>query len=284
MVSISYFPGCSLHGTAREYRESTEAICDTLGVKLEELDDWNCCGSSSAHFVSDRLALALSARNLEIADRAGKDLITPCAACYQRLKLAENELLTNHGNGTSRRYDGNFRIKHLVDFLWEDIGEKELGNRVKKSINELNPVCYYGCLTVRPPLISRESDPENPCAMDNLLQSLGGKVKDWSYKTDCCGGSLPLTRPDIVDLRVQRILAGALEAEADCIVVACPMCFSNLDNSQARISQETGNKGLIPVFYVSELIGVALGEPSAHRWLNRHQVNPEPLLKKKGLI
>jgi len=285
MINVSYYPGCSLDATAKEYGESTEAICKSLDVKLMELDDWNCCGSSSAHVVSNLLAVALPARNLEIADKAGLDLVVPCAACYQRLKMAEKELLAGKDiEGISRKYNGNFHIKHLADFIWEDVGEKAISSKVKKPLKDLKSVCYYGCLTVRPPKVTDARNPENPQAMDNVMKSLGADVRDWSYKADCCGGSLILTRPDIATKLIQKLLDMAEEAGADCIVTGCPMCFSNLDSRQGSVSKESGKEYKIPVFYFSELMGLAYAAPSAQKWLGRHIIDPSPLLKQKGLI
>ncbi|MFC1965730.1 heterodisulfide reductase-related iron-sulfur binding cluster [Chloroflexota bacterium] len=152
-MKVSYYPGCSLDGTAKEYGESTEAVCKMLGIELKELDDWNCCGSSSAHVVSDSLAVSLPAKNLEIADKVGLDVVVPCAACYQRLKMAEKTLKAGNGDEEIMvpGFRGNYKIRHLVDFLWEDVGEKAISEKIKKSLKGLKPICYYGCLTVRPP-------------------------------------------------------------------------------------------------------------------------------------
>jgi heterodisulfide reductase subunit B len=285
MISVSYYPGCSLDGTAREYNESAEAICKTLGVDLKELDDWSCCGSSSAHATSELLAVALPARNLEIADRAGLDLVVPCAACYQRLKAAEKEMLAGKDiEGITSKYTGNISIKHLADFIWEDVGEKAIGSKVKKPLKGLKAVCYYGCLTTRPPRITDARRPEDPQAMDRVMKVLGADVMGWSYKTDCCGGNLILTRPDIARKLVQKLLDMAEEAGAECIVTGCPMCFSNLDSRQKEISKRIGKEYRTPIFYFSELMGLALGDPSAPKWLRRHMVDPRPLLRQKGLI
>jgi len=278
-MEVSYYPGCSLDGTAREYAESTEAVCEALQITLRELKDWNCCGASSAHATSDTLAIALPARNLQIADEAGMDILVPCAACYQRLKRADKELASGTVvEGVNGKYKGSFEIKYIVDFFWENVGEQALKDKVKKPLAELNVVCYYGCLAVRPPEFTDTKDPENPQAMDNIMKSLGANVKDWSYKTDCCGGSLLLTRPDIAEQLIWKILDMAQEAEADCIVTGCPMCFQSLDSKQA--SRECK----IPILYLSEIIGIAFGDRSAGKWLRRHIVDPRPLLKQKGLI
>jgi len=284
-VNVSYYPGCSLDGTAREYGESTEAVSRMLGVELKELDDWSCCGASSAHVTSDMLALALPARNLLVADTEGMDLVVPCAACYSRLRTAEKELLAGREiEGILNKYQGNFHIKHLVDFFWEDIGEKAILEKAVKTLAGISPVCYYGCLITRPPKVTDVSDPDNPESMDNLMKTLGADVKEWSYKADCCGAGHALTLPAVAWKLIQKLLDMAEEAGADSIVVGCPMCHSNLDSRQKEISQATGKEYNVPIFYFTELMGLAFGDPSAEKWLARHMVDPRPLLKQKGLI
>ena len=284
-MAVSLYPGCSFDGIAREYRESVEAISKTLGVEFRELPDWSCCGASSAHVTNDELAVALAARNLAIADRVGLDLVVPCAACFQRLKVAEKVLLRGEAiEGMPGGYKGSLHIKPLVDFFWEELGEDGLTKRMKRPLTGLNAVCYYGCLTARPPEITDAKNPEDPREMDNLMANLGVNVKNWSYKTDCCGGNLVLTRPDLAMKLTQKLLDMAEEAGADCIVVACPMCHSNLDSKQNEISLESGRQYHVPILYFAELMGIAFGDPSAEKWLGRHLTNPKPLLKTKGLI
>lgn len=284
-MKVSYYPGCSLSGTAKEYGESLKSVSKTLGVELQELSDWTCCGSSSAHVSNDNLAVSLAARNLLIAQDAGMDLVVPCAMCFGRLKFAEKALLKGKPvEGISGKYEGNIQIKPAHEFFWQKVGEKELKQKVKKPLEGLNPLCYYGCLTARPPEITDCPNPENPMDMDYLMKTLGAKVMPWSYKTDCCGGSLILTRPDIAKKLIQKLLDMALESGADCIVAACPMCMMNFDSRQEEIARETGKDYDIPVFFFTELMGLAFGDPSVKKWLHRHEVDAIPLLKQKGLI
>lgn len=284
-MKVSYYPGCSLEGTASEYKESLEAVAKALGIELEELPDWTCCGSSSAHVTSDTLAVSLAARNLVIADKLSQDLIVPCSACYQRLKAAEKALKSGKPlEGIDHSYTGNFRIKHSADLIWEACGEKALSGKVKKPLTGLSPVCYYGCLTTRPPKITDAANPEDPREMDEIIQSLGADVKTWSYKTDCCGGNLVLTHPELAKKLIKNIFNMALEAGADCIVVGCPMCHSNLDTRQKEILQENGKGYGIPIYYFTELMGIAFGVPSAEKCLNKHLTDARSLLKQKGLL
>ncbi|MBI2830858.1 MAG: CoB--CoM heterodisulfide reductase iron-sulfur subunit B family protein [Chloroflexi bacterium] len=284
-INVSYYPGCSLHGTAREYADSTEAISKELGVELKELEGWSCCGASSGHITNDVLAFALPARNVLVADKAGMNMVVPCAACYQRLKVADKELRTGKQiEGIIDGFQGNFKIKHLTDFIWDDVGEKALRAKMVKSLKGLSPVCYYGCLITRPPKVTDVKCPDDPQTIDNILKALGADVKNWSFKTDCCGAGHVLTLPGVAYRLIQKLLDMTEEAGADCIVTGCPMCQSNLDSWQKEISRESGRQYNIPVFYFTELMGLSFGNKSVDKWLSRHTVDPRPLLKQRGLI
>jgi heterodisulfide reductase subunit B len=143
-------------------------------------------------------------------------------------------------------------------------------------------VCYYGCLAARPPKITDKEAYENPRNMEALLETLGAEPLDWSYKTDCCGAGLAVSRPDIIDTLVQRLYDRALAAGAQCLVVSCQMCQANLDLPQKRIAKKTGQDYSLPVLYFTELMGLALGHPDVEKWLAQHLVDPRPLLKTIG--
>ncbi len=283
-MKVSYYPGCSLHGTALEYEASTQAVCRMLGIELKELSDWNCCGASSAHSTNEALAIALSARNLAMAEKEALDLVVPCAACFQRFKVAEKHIREEKDPTVDTPYQGKVPIKHLLDFLCEEEALKTLREKMKKSLQGLKAVCYYGCLTVRPPRVTDAIDCENPQAMDNLMTLLGAESYPWSYKTDCCGGSLMLSRTDIVVRLTGKLLQMAKEAGANCVVTACPLCQANLDTRQAEISKTLGDKVKLPIFYFTELMGLALGSDEAGKWVKKHIVDPGDLLKAHKLL
>ena len=280
-MKVSYYPGCSLAGTAREYGESTRAVCQALGIELDELDDWNCCGATSAHSTDEFLSVALPARNLGLAEEKGMDLVVPCAACFQRLKAAQKRLATSPLSGFPD--GGKVKVKHLLDLCSEDEVRQRVKENVKRPLSGLRVACYYGCLLVRPPKVTDAVDYEDPQSMDELVNLVGAESVTWSYKTDCCGGSLVLPRADVVRRLIQKLLDMALEARADCLVTCCPMCQSNLDTRQGQLSQETGRDYRVPVFYFTELLGLALGLPGVDRWLKRHLTSPRELLAARGL-
>jgi heterodisulfide reductase subunit B len=284
-MKLSYYPGCSLEGTSKEYSDSLKEALKELGIELEELPDWTCCGASSAHATSDGLATSLAGRNMIIADKVGQDLMIPCAACFQRLKAADKELKAGKKvEGIDHQYRGEIDVKHSVEMVWDKCGEKAIAAKVKKPLTGLRPVSYYGCLITRPPKITDAKNPEDPQEMDEILRTLGADVKNWSYKTDCCGGNLMMSHPELAKKLVKKLYDAALEAGADSIVVACPMCQSNLDAYQHDILKDNGEHYNLPVYFFSELMELAFGLPTAQKCLNKHLTDGKTLLKEKGLI
>jgi heterodisulfide reductase subunit B len=281
-VKVSYYPGCSLEGTAIDYAASIQGVSHLLDLELEELEDWNCCGATAAHSTNHHLALALPARNLALAEAAGQDVVVPCALCFNRLKVAEKALQGPEGANLGVAYRGGVKVWDLLDYLTQDACLKQLAPKVAQPLTGLKAVGYYGCLVARPPAITDKKDTENPQDLERLLRVLGADPLDWSFKTDCCGAGLAVARPDIIDTLVQRLYDRALRAGADCFVVSCQMCQANLDMPQKRISQQSGQEYYLPVFYFTELIGLALRHPEAKKWLAGHLVDPLPLLKKIG--
>lgn len=282
-MKIAYYPGCALHGTAWEYDQSIRKVCEALEVDMEELKDWNCCGASSAHILNEKLSVLLPARNLALAERAGLDLLVPCAACYNRLKAAQKKVKEESAYQKETSVRGDTQIIHVNEFFSDSEMLERIKKRVKRSLSGLKPVAYYGCLTARNPKVTGTVNYEDPQGMDCLLDGLGAQVKRWSYKTDCCGGNLMMTRVDIVKRLSGNLFAEALEAGADCIVTDCPLCQANLDTREKEIAGESGRDYDLPVFYISELIGLALGVDGTS-WWKRHIVDPTGLLKKRGLM
>jgi heterodisulfide reductase subunit B len=277
---ISYYPGCSLHGTAREYDESIRGVLGLLDIQLNELEDWTCCGASSAHCTDEALAIDLAVRNLAIAEKSDRDLLVPCVACYSRFKMAEKEF-EHDPKKIHFPYQGKVPIKYVLDYFCEGSMLEEIKKRIAKPLSGLKVVCYYGCLTVRPPKVTGIQDYENPQHMDHLMELLGAEPIPWSYKADCCGASLVMTRTDIVRKLCGKLLAMAKEAEADCLVTGCPMCHANLDTRQNEMD---GEKYDLPILYFTELMGLALGHKEAKKWLGHHITDPVKVLNQKGLI
>ncbi|MEW6387777.1 MAG: CoB--CoM heterodisulfide reductase iron-sulfur subunit B family protein [Thermodesulfobacteriota bacterium] len=281
MLRVSYYPGCSLEGTANDYAASIAAVARVLDLELAELEDWNCCGATAAHSINQALALELAGRNLRIARAAGPEVVVPCALCFNRLKVAQKALA---GAEPGAAQGNGLKVWDLLEYLTQKTFLTSLSPRVAHPLKDLNAVGYYGCLVARPPRATDKGDYEHPRNLENLLQVLGATPRDWSYQTDCCGAGLAVARPDLIDTLVARLYERALAAGAECFVVSCQMCQANLDLPQERISRRLEKDYYLPVFYFTELIGLALGLPEASHWLDKHLVDPKPLLRRKGLL
>ncbi|MDI6780792.1 MAG: CoB--CoM heterodisulfide reductase iron-sulfur subunit B family protein [bacterium] len=284
MYKVAYFPGCSLSSTAKEYGMSTELVCKDLGIELVEIPDWICCGATSAHITSELMAIALPARNLLQAEKQNLPICSPCSACFSRLKLADIDLKRNAqlradvAEVMGEEYKGTIEVLHLWQVI-QKYGDLRT-EKVKKELKGLRVASYYGCLLTRPPEVCPNERIEDPQFLDNLVSSLGASPVKWSYKTECCGAAFSLTKTDIVYRLSGEILKGAREADADCIMVACPLCHSNLDARQ----EEMGLDFSIPVLYFTQLIGLAFSFGYSEMGLRKHFVQAKGLLNSKGLL
>lgn len=283
-MDMNYFPGCTLHGTAHDYHQSIEAVFRGLGVHLTELDDWNCCGASSAHVLHPGAAWELPARNLLIASHDDRPLLTPCAACFHRLKLCQSHLKEHPEDHAEAEAITEVEVVHVNEILMREDVRQKISEQVKAPLTGLRVVPYYGCLTVRPPAAMGHAHPEDPREMDEILALIRAEVMNWSYKTDCCGGNLAITRPDVVRRLSGKLFEAAREAGAEVIVTDCPMCQANLDTRQRQIERENNTKYDMPVVYITELLAVAMGLPERHSWWQKHLVDPVPMLRSKGLV
>jgi heterodisulfide reductase subunit B len=277
-VNFSYYPGCTLHSTGVEFGASARAVLDALGVELKELDDWNCCGATSGHSMGHELGVLLAGRNLLIAQQTGMELLVPCVACYSRLRHAQHALSENLdwqkklGSTVGIAWKGGAVVESALSIVANKIPAEEITQRVKRQLKGLKVVPYYGCLLARPRTLTDAPNPDYPMDLDQLLVKLGAEVMEWSYKTDCCGASLSLTRSEQVVRLVGKLVDKAVEAGADCIATACPMCQANLEMRQ-------GNRQM-PVFYFTELMGLAFGLNEAGKWWSKHIIDPRPLLRR----
>jgi heterodisulfide reductase subunit B len=258
-MKVTYYPGCSLEGTAVDYAASIAAIASLLDVDLVELFDWNCCGASSAHSLNHQLALHLPARNLALAEKAGRDVVAPCALCFNRLKVAEKALQGPEGEKLGLAYRGENKVWDLLDFFTQNAFLETLAAKVVLPLMNLKAVCYYGCLVARPPAVTDRADSENPQNMERLLEVLGVTALDWPFKTDCCGAGLAVARPDIIDTLVQRLYTRGPGGGAECFVVSRQMCQANLDLARERIAANSARIITCRSFYFTELMGLAVG-------------------------
>jgi len=279
-MKYTYYPGCSLEATAKEYDISTRAVVKELGVEFEELKDWNCCGASAVETVSYLLSLVLPARNLALAEQGNSDIqfVASCSACYVNFRKVEErlretpDLLDTINQALSVDglvYAGKAKVRHLLDVIANDIGAEAIADRVKQPLSGLRVAPYYGCQTVRP--YSPFDAPDLPESMDRVIAALGAQVHPNPMKAQCCGGALLTTKRE-VGLKLVTDLLEAMEG-ADCIATVCPMCQMNLDAYQGLVSQKLGRPVSMPILYLTQLLGLAFGLSDEQLGLN-HNIVP----------
>jgi heterodisulfide reductase subunit B2 len=264
-VKYAFFPGCSLESTAWDFDRSTRAVCRALGIELEEIPEWVCCGSTPAHASSGSLAVALPVMNLQKAQAMNRPVMAACASCYARLRTANHKITHSAdekdraGRITGKPYDGSVVVHHVLDVLVNQYGLPQIRAKIERPLGALKVACYYGCLLTRPPELVAFDNAENPSCMEELLRAAGAEPVEWPYRTECCGASLSMTQPSVVSRLGHRLLSMAREAGATCIAVACPLCQVNLDMRQADAAKAHGAIAETPVLYITQLIGLALG-------------------------
>jgi len=289
-LKYAYYPGCSLHASAGEYDLSTRELFKKLDIGLTEIPDWFCCGATPAHNVDELLSLSLCAKNLELADAVEGDVAVACASCFSRLKFTQHILEENPAKrkqveqaiDAPVKLDG--KVKHLLEILAKDLGLEKLAASVNKPLAGLKVACYYGCLLTRPTDVPNLDCPEAPTIMERVIEAAGAETVAWSHRLECCGANFTLSRPGVVIQLTNAILDSAKAAGADCIMVGCPLCHGNLDIRQKEIEGVYQTSYNLPVFYLTQLVGLSVGLGADKLGLDAMIVNPTPLLKEKQLL
>src|SRR5208337_498512 len=291
-MEMAYYPGCSLHASSAHYDIQCREVLGRLGVDLREIADWNCCGATSAAKTNDFLSMALPARNLGIADASGyAEMVIPCASCYSRTLLAQ-KTLENDKNlrekinvELSDKVQGKIRLLSILDLLVEKAKSGDIGSKASRKLEGLKPACYYGCLQTRYPMdMQLPDDIENPQGMESVCEALGAKAIDWGYKTDCCGASASVNDSDVALKLMSNIMKDAVGRGANCLVTTCPMCQMNMDAYQNEAGKKYGISERLPVYFITELIGVSMGIGAVELQLDRHFVEATALLRGLNLL
>ncbi|MBN2383854.1 CoB--CoM heterodisulfide reductase iron-sulfur subunit B family protein [bacterium] len=275
-MKFGYYPGCSLLGSSREYNESIQAIAPRLGWILADIPDWNCCGASAAHNLNHALSLSLPARVLALAEKEGlTEIMVPCAACFNRLTMAYHELSADKAlrQQINTIIELDYQAKaHPINFI--DVLERSLTADILKDIVPFKHkvACYYGCLMVRPARVLEPERGEDPMGLDRIMAKLGATPIDWAFKVECCGAGLSISRTETVAKLSNRILDDAVSRGAEAIIVACPMCHTNLDMRRKEIERLARRRYGLPVIYITQAIGLALGIEPKKLGLQRHFV------------
>ena len=277
-MEFGYYPGCALHGSSNDYEQSVRACFEKLGVKLSELEDWICCGATAAHSINQKLATALPARNLAIAEKSGcTNLLAPCPMCSMELIKAKQTIQANEdvrkemSEIVELPVTGTTEVVNLIQ-VFQAIGLDAIKSKVTDSLDRFKPACYYGCLLTRPPKTLRFDDCEHPSSMETILRELGAEPVEWNYKTECCGAGMTLCDSEAVVDLAHKIIVNAKKHGANVIVTACPMCQMNLDMRQADVVKKFAESLDMPICYLSDLVGLALGLSPKELGIHRHYV------------
>lgn len=285
---VGYYPGCSLESMAKEFDHSFKAVAEVLEYELVEPEGWTCCGSSPAHHVDHYLGIKAPIINLSLAEKSGfDDLVAPCAACFNRFRTAIHENRENPdvkarlAEDLGYEYQDTINARSISEWLANKVGAQAIKDKVVKKLDGLKVVNYYGCLLTRPPHITGHPNHEYPMDLDLVSNALGAESLNWDDKTMCCGGSLAVPAKEIMLKLSQDIVEHANAVGADAIIVACPLCQSNLDSRQFQMKSLEKR---VPIIYITQLMALAFGLDEKATAFKRNMVDPRPMLQKKGLL
>ncbi|MEW5901434.1 MAG: CoB--CoM heterodisulfide reductase iron-sulfur subunit B family protein [Acidobacteriota bacterium] len=292
-MKVSYYPGCTLKSNAKNFEDSTLCALRGLEVDVQELSRWNCCGTVYSLATDDLMRHLASIRNLIRVKEAGSDsVLTLCAMCYNTLKRVNEKVkadpesrqkIHKFMNEEKIAYEGDVRVRHLLELLREEIKFEAIAKKVVKPLQKLRVASYYGCLLVRPKEVGLD-DTENPTILEDLMAVLGAQAVDFPYKTECCGAYQTVDKPHAVVERTHSILSSARSRGAEVITVSCPLCAFNLDHRQKETAKKYSDFKKIPILYFTQLLAIALGCEEKDLRLDLHYVDPKPLLQQKRLI
>ena len=285
MKYYCYFPGCSAEATAIGLGVSVQAIAKPLDIELIELEDWTCCGSTPYGSLDKLESILIAARNLALAEKTGLDLVTPCPSCFltfyqANLYLKEHPQLATQVNEAlavvNLEYHGEVRVRQWIEVLFNEITPEVIASKVKQPLNGLKVAPYYGCQMVRPDY--GFDDPESPQSLDRIVESLGAEAVPYPLKNRCCGGALIIPEEDLALGLIRKLLDNAAENGAQCITTVCPLCQMNLDAYQGSANSKFKTNYNLPILFVSQLIGLALGIDPISLGLNTNIVSPRKVL------
>jgi len=303
LKKVAYYPGCALDGTGHGYNRSTRAVAGALGLELEDVKNWNCCGAMEVKNIDPEIQTYLSSRVMSIAanEMNHKVVMAPCNGCYHNLKKAEHDLSTKEKSrevvakisakaGHKAYEPGQIETIHALDWVKRTIGEDGLRERTKGKLKGLKIANYYGCMYTRPRNIfpGRDAGPETesstkPHFMDDLLAAAGAENVDFPLKTACCGGAHTLSDSDTSTKLCANILRAAEASGAEVIATECPTCHSGLEMHQIRAEKKFGIKTTVKIVYFTQLLGIALGLNHRQVGLRENVSNSMDMLYDKGI-
>jgi heterodisulfide reductase subunit B len=294
MTRYAYYPGCSLETMAASYHFSSMEVAHKLGIELEEIEDWNCCGATAYSKVDELLATVLCARNLALAERQGLDIVAPCNACYKNLwttnaALRRDPDLAEHMNyaleADDLHYDGTVEVTHIMNAFVTDGALESIRSKAGQRIKGLRVAAYYGCQIVRPRRPGVElAEADAPTYFEALLRAAGADPVPFPCKARCCGAALMVTNRRAAVQMLRDVLQSAVDGGADVIATACPLCQTNLECYQGEVNHAYGTHYAVPVLYFTQLLGLALGVGARRLGIGKELVSADEALKRPACV
>jgi succinate dehydrogenase / fumarate reductase cytochrome b subunit len=290
-MRVAYYTGCLAALSAKELDTSTRALAPKLDLELEVLESVTCCGAGDIHEAEPDYYLHLNARILSYAEATGCDtLMTICNVCTLNLRQANFELQHDPGllervNANletvgAPRYSGGVEVKHLLWLIAEGEGYERLKETAHKGLKGLRIAPFYGCQILRPSKLLGFEDPDQPHSLEAIIAACGGESVDYPAKIKCCGFPIIQAREEVALGELIQPIQQAMDAGADAMVTPCPLCHLSLDAWQQKLEQQTGKTFQMPIFHLSQLIGVAAGLEESELKLKRHVVSMQPVVEK----
>lgn len=256
-MKVSYFPGCTLKNKAKDLDAYAYRCAEALGVTLEELENWQCCGGVFTTSTDEIATKLSSVRALKAAGDLGQPLVSVCSACHNVIKQTNHAMQTNkefagkvnNYLGADGPYNGETEVYHYLELLRDVVGFEKVKEAVVNPLKGKKIAAYYGCLLLRPGSVMKMDDPENPQIMENLIKAMGAEPVVFAKRNECCGGYISLESPESAKRNSNAVVENAKAMGAEMIITACPLCKYNLEKNGADI----------PVVYFTELLAEALG-------------------------
>lgn len=256
-MKVSYFPGCTLKNKAKDLDDYARRSAEALGITLEEIENWQCCGGVFTTAKNEVATKLSSVRALQYANDRNQPLVTVCSACHNVIKQTNYAMLNdkefadkvNRYMAPESPYGGEAQVYHYLEMLRDVVGFDALKEKVVAPLKGKKIAAYYGCLLLRPNSVMRMDDPENPTIMEDFIRAVGATPVVYAKRNECCGGYVSMESPTLAKKNSQSVVENAKAAGAEMIITACPLCRYNLIKNGADI----------PVVYFTELLAEALG-------------------------
>lgn len=260
-MTFDYYPGCTLKTKAKDLDIHARNAALALGIELEELPEWQCCGAVYP-IARDEIATRLtSVRALASARDRGRELLTLCSACHHVIKRVNNDIQTddeirnkvNNYLAPDIEYNGETKVVHYLEMLRDTVGFDTIREKAVKPMTGKRIGAYYGCLLLRPNNVMAFDNPENPTIMEDFIRALGAEPVLYPYRNECCGGYVAMDDKTLAAQKCKNITSSALERDVDMLITACPLCMYNLD-----INTNTAEETKLPIYYFTQLLAQVL--------------------------